>query len=230
MPVNLSHAHRVVYDAILRHPSAHNVQWHDVRSMLGEFAHATAEPDGSMAYTKDGRRLVLSPARTKDVESHEQLKELREFLTDSNEALTPAVASGINLLVVLDHREARVYRTEVRNSIPQRIVPHDPDNAGRHLHSVTNDANGQRNPEIKSYYEAIARILSGAEQVLILGSGTGAASALEQLVSHLAQHEKQIASRVIGAVAVNEQHMTENQLLAKARELYATAIFMPEAG
>lgn len=66
--------------------------------------------------------------------------------------------------------------------------------------------------------------------MLILGSGTGAASALEQLVLHLGEHEKQIASRVIGAVAVNEQHMTENQLLAKARELYATAIFMPEAG
>ena len=126
-----------------------------------------------------------------------------------------------HLLVVLDHHEARVYHTEVRGAVPERIVPYDPHGHGRHLHSAHEWTDGKSQPERKSFYEAIAKTLRGAEQVLLFGSGTGKSSAMEQLLADLNEHHHDLAEKVIGSVVVGAHHTTESQLLAKAREFYA---------
>jgi predicted RNA-binding protein with PIN domain len=74
---------------------------------------------------------------------------------------------------------------------------------------------------LKSFYEAIAKTLHGAEQILVFGSGTGASSAMEELLIELKHHHGDVAKRVVGSVVLNETHLTEDQLLAKAREFYA---------
>jgi hypothetical protein len=124
-------------------------------------------------------------------------------------------------LVVLDHQEARVYRTEVHGAVPARIAPYDPYGYGRHLHSAHEWTDGKRLPERKSFYEAIAKTLRGAEQILLFGSGTGRASAMEQLVADLKAHHLDVAGKIIGSVVVDAHHTTEDQLLAKARDFYA---------
>ena len=43
---------------------------------------------------------------------------------------------------------------------------------------------------------------------------------MEQLMLDLTTNHPDLADRVIGAVTINEQHMTEDQLLAEAREFY----------
>ena len=217
----LSPAHQNTYDAIVRHPASHSLQWRDVRSLLGALADVVEEPNGSVRATLNGKILVLHPDRHKDVRTDAQLKDLRGFLEHSGEASAPAMADGVDLLVVIDHRQARVYRTELRGSVPERIVPYDPDNAGRHLHYVQDDSNGQRGPEPMSFYEAVAKALRGAERVLVFGGGTGASIAMKQLLAELKLHHKDLAARVVGSVVVDEHHLSEGQLLAKAREFYA---------
>lgn len=130
---------------------------------------------------------------------------------------------GAQLLVVIDHREARIYKTELKGSVPERITPFDPHGFGRYLHSVTNDSNGQRKPERKSFYEAVANSLKGAGQILLFGTGTGASSSMEQLIANLKHHHADLAKRIVGSVAVDEHHLTEGQLLARAREFYGSA-------
>ena len=121
---------------------------------------------------------------------------------------------------MIDHRQARVYRTELRGSVPQRITPYDAHGAGRHLHYVEDDSNGQRKPERRSFYEAVAAALAGAEQVLVFGAATGASSAMDQLVAELVRRHADLAKRVVGSVVVDAAHLTEDQLLAAAREFY----------
>lgn len=127
-----------------------------------------------------------------------------------------------NLLVVIDHREARVYKTGVHGSVPQRIAPYKQGGFGRHLHNVQDESNGRRKPERKSFYEAVAKTLLGAERILVFGGGTGASSAMEELLAQLNRHHGDLAKRVVGSVVLDETHLTENQLLAKAREFYAS--------
>jgi hypothetical protein len=129
--------------------------------------------------------------------------------------------AALHLLVVIDHHEARVYRTEVHGAVPERIAPYDPNGYGRHLHSAHEWTDGKRLPERKTFYEAVAKTLRGAEQVLLFGSGTGRSSAMEHLLADLKEHHPDVAEKVIGSVVVDAHHTTEHQLLARAREFYA---------
>ena len=127
----------------------------------------------------------------------------------------------MHLLVVLDHREARIFRAEVHGSVPQRILPYDPHGSGRYLHRVGNDSNGQAEPEPKDFYDAIVRTLEGTQAILLFGSATGSSSAMDHLMAELRQHHPDLAGRIVGTVVINEQHMSEDQLLAEARAFYA---------
>ncbi len=44
---------------------------------------------------------------------------------------------------------------------------------------------------------------------------------MDQLLAELKRRHRQIAERIVGHIVVNDQHLSENQLLAKAREFYA---------
>lgn len=46
---------------------------------------------------------------------------------------------------------------------------------------------------------------------------------MTQLVAELNVHHKQLAAKVIDAVVVDETHMSDDQLLAKARAIYEKA-------
>lgn len=135
---------------------------------------------------------------------------------------THSAACGMHLLVVIDHRGARIYQSDAHGTVPHCITPDDPGGFGKHLHYVQDDSNGQRKPEHRSFYEAVAARLQGAEKILIFGSSTGASSAMGQLLAELEHHHKDLAKRVVGSLALDEHHLTEDQVLAKAREFYAS--------
>jgi hypothetical protein len=221
MDISMSKVHQTTYNAIFQHPIAHNLQWHDVRSMLDALAEVTEEHNGNLKFTRHGEVLVLHPPKHKDLSDSTEVMQIRHFLERSSVPIQATPTEHDHLLVVINHREARIYRTELHGSVPERITPYDPDGKHRHLHNVDDDANGQRQPELKSYYEAIAQTLGGAEKILIFGSSTGASSAMEYLLINLKENHPNLAERVVGAILVNEPHMTEDQLLAEARSFYA---------
>ena len=99
-------------------------------------------------------------------------------------------------------------------------MPYDPHGFGRHLRSDTEETDGKRKPERKSFYEAVAATLRGADQILIFGNGTGESSAMEQLLADLKHNHRDVAKHIVGSIVVDAQHLTEGQLLAKAREFF----------
>jgi hypothetical protein len=219
MDISMSKVHQTTYKAIFQHPIAHNLQWHDVRSMLDSLAEVTEEHNGHLKYTRHGEVLILHPPKHKDLSDVKEVMKIRHFLERSSvPELADPTEDGTHLLVVIDHREARIYNTELRDSVPVSIMPHDPDGTRQQLHNLHDNVKGQ--PELKSFYEAIAANLKGAEQVLIFGNATGASSAMDYLVDELNQNHPDIAKRIVGAIVVDEQHMTEDQVLAQAREFY----------
>ena len=126
------------------------------------------------------------------------------------------------LMVVIDLHEAKVYRTDARDADPEWIVPYDPHGHGRYPHSAHEWTDGKRPAERKSYYEAVAKTLTGAGRIVLFGGGTGRSSAMDQLMADLTDHHPQVAAKVIASVVVDTHHTTEAQLLARARELFAT--------
>ena len=221
MDSQMSGTHQTTYKALFQHPAARNLQWHDVRSLLNSIADVEEEHNGNLKFTRHGETLTVHPPKHKDLSDIEELIKIRHFLERSAVPDLATVAEGTHLLVVIDHREARIYQTELHGSVPERIMPYDPDGLHRHLHYVAEENNGQRQPELKAFYEAVAQTLRGAEKVLIFGSSTGSSSAMDHLLVDLKDHHPDLAQKVIGTVIVNEQHMTDDQLLAQAQLFYA---------
>ena len=222
MESTLAGPHEKIYQRVFEHPIAHNLRWRDVWSMLEalEDARAAEDNEGNLRVSRNGQTLLLHRPRGKDLADMEELMKVRHFLERSGTPEPDPTAAGTHLLVVIDHREARIYSTELHGSVPQKITPFDPFGFGRALHYNQDDSNGRRKPELKSFYEAVAKTLHGAKQILMFGTGTGASSAMEQLLAELKQHHKDIAKCVIGSMVVDAHHLTDDQLLAKARELF----------
>ncbi len=214
-------SHQRTYDAVFSHPVARNLQWHDVRAMLTALSDITEERADGLKFSRNGQALIVRPPRGKDFSDADELMRIRHFLERSTATPAKGTDDGAHLLVVLDHRQARVFRTELHGSVPQLVAPHDPHGLDRYLHRVGNDSNGQRRPEPRAFYDAIARTLEGAQSILVLGSSTGASSAMDQLMDQLKEHHPGIARNVAGTMVVNEQHMSDDQLLAAARQFYS---------
>jgi hypothetical protein len=222
-PPNLNGRHQHTYEAIFRHPAAHNLEWHDVRSLLVALGDVTDGHKGGFQVTRNGLTVNLQAPKHKDIASIEELLAIRRFLEKSGEAaIPPPVPPGTHLLVVIDHHEAKIYRTEMNGAVPQQLVPYDPHGFGRHLHSNSEESDGKRKPERKSFYESVAKTLRGAERILIFGGGTGESSAMEQLLADLKHNHSDVAKHVVGSIVIDGHHQTESQLLAHAREFFAS--------
>jgi len=222
MQPNLSGSHLRTYEAIFRHPTAHNLEWHDVLSMLGALGEVVEEHNGKLQATMGGQTLVLHRPKGKDVVSEDELRKLRHFLDQTPDAVRPTAASGTHMLVVIDHREARVYATDLQGSVPARIVPDDPHGFDRELRNDQNDGDGKRRPERKEFYEAIAKAVRGAHSILLFGGGTGESSAMDHLLAELKHSHPEEAKHVVGTLTIDEKHVTEGELLAKARAFHAS--------
>jgi hypothetical protein len=216
----LTRRQQITYDAIFQHPLARHLHRRAVHEVLGVMADVTEEHNGNLKAIRNGQTLVLHATRDKLISAKDELMQIRRFLETSGQPAAELPAQDAHILVVIDHRAARIFRTELHGAVPQRIVPFDPQGFGRNLHYVQDDSNGQRKPERKSFYTAIAHTLRGAAQILLFGGGTGAASAMAQLLAELRKHYPDVAVRVVGSIALDAGHLSENQLLARARQFY----------
>jgi hypothetical protein len=125
------------------------------------------------------------------------------------------------LLLVIDHREAQVYRLGFHGAVPERIIPYDPYGNGQYLHSADEWTDGKRRPERKRFYEAVAKTLQAAGQILVLGSGIGRSYAMEQLLADLKDHHPDVSKKIVGSVLVDVHELSANRLLPQAQAFYA---------
>jgi hypothetical protein len=208
---------------IFQHPVSHNLEWRAVRALMSRIGEVVEEPNGNLKVTRNGKTLVLHPHSAKDVAETEELMVLRHFIEQTQEASSATAGAGGHWLLVIDHHEARIYRSEAGDSMPQRVIPHEPSDYFRHAHHSRDFSRGQEKPDPNSYFGPVAKALEGAGPILIFGTGTGTSSEMEQFVAWLGKHHPDVARRVVGSQVVDENHLTEGQLLAKAREFHASA-------
>ena len=210
------------YNTIFQHPVSHNLEWRHVHTLLRHLGSVEEEPNGNLKVTRNGESLVLHPPRTKDVAETEELMALRHFLERSETARPVADDPAAHWLLVIDHHEARLFRSEMHGAVPQKLLPHEPDRYFRHAQNSQNLTRGKEKPEPNSYFEPIALALHAAGQLLIFGTGTGHSSEMDQFVAWIKHHHPELAGRIIGTQVVDESHLSEGQLLGKAREFYAS--------
>lgn len=217
----LSGSHLSTYNTIFQHPISHNLEWRAVRGLLENIGSVVEQANGNLKATRNGQTLVLHPHFSKDVAEMNDVMALRRFL-ERSEKLPPLMNEAeAHWLLVIDHREARIFRSEMHGSVPQQILPYEPEDYFHHAETSKDFTRGQERPDPNSFFEPVARALQGAGQILIFGTGTGMSSEMDQFIAWLKTHHAELAKRVIGSVVVDEHHLTHDQLLAKARDFYA---------
>ncbi len=212
----LSAAHRRTYEAIFRHPVAHNLSWRSVHALLSHLANVAEEPNGNLKIERHGHTLVLRPARTKDISEADEIMTLRHFLTQS-ETPPPKAQPGPWLLVI-DHREARLFRSTAARTVAEKILPPPPSDFFRLPHNAKAFSRGKEKPDPSVYFGAVARALSGAPKLLVAGSGKGSSSEAAQFVAWLKRHQPALAGQLAGPMVIDEHHLTKAQILAAARK------------
>jgi hypothetical protein len=219
----LTGSHLRTYNTIFQHPVSHNLEWRAVRSLMGRLGDVTEELNGNLKVRRNGQTLILHPHRTKDVAEVHELMTLRHFIEKSESLTGETQGCETHFLLVIDHNEARIFRSEMRAAAPQQILPHKPEDHFRHTQVSKDFSKGRERPDPNTFFEPVAQALKSAGKVLIFGTGTGMSSEMDQFTAWLKHCHPELAAKVIGSLVVDENHMTDGQLLEKARDFYAMA-------
>ncbi len=79
MPTKLDHRHRLTVQKIFGHPLNHNIQWHDVCSLLARFGEVHETHRGNWAVSTGDETVSFGSSRTRDL-TEEQVVKVRGFL------------------------------------------------------------------------------------------------------------------------------------------------------
>ena len=96
MKPELTGSHRSTYEAVFQHPVARNLDWRDLRAMLGALPDVVQqEHNGTLKVTRNGKTLVLHGPGHKNVASVQELMNLRRFLEQTDKARDFSAAKGV---------------------------------------------------------------------------------------------------------------------------------------
>ncbi|MCW1919946.1 hypothetical protein NX862_14390 [Rhodobacter sp. KR11] len=197
---------------VFQHPLTHNLTWREVERLFGAIGSATHAPNGHLVLTVGAGRLTLDAARHGPLEPDDVMA-LRHFLTHEGKA-QEAVTSD-DLVVVIDHAEARVY--------PLPPAPGPLPQERHHLHHSTDrsqqDSDRDENfPADKRFFDAIATAVAGQGRIVVIGHGTGQSNEAHHLMTWLGAHRAPVHARVACTLTADLSHATLRQLLDDARQ------------
>ena len=152
----------------------------------------------------------------------EEVARLRKFLREAGPELSASVAAQpCRMVVVIDHHGAHVYK-DIDGKVPESeatVKPYDPFGFHHHLiHKKEAHYKGERTPEDKTFYEEIAQDLLHANEIVLIGHGTGKSSAVDHLAEYLKEHHHDISCHVIVTETADLSALTLPEIEAIAKE------------
>jgi hypothetical protein len=210
--LSLRDRHRRTLAAVFAHPTAHNLAWYDVVSLLGQLGDVSEVPNGKLRATVSGHAVSWEPQGPQLAAA--EVLSLRRFLQQVGVGALPAGeppatapdgAAPRRGAVVITYRNAQVYGA---GGIA-KVEPFDPHGRLQHMHEKAGQPQGFYHEPQPEYYARIADALRGFDEVLLLGHGKGHSSALAQLTAYLEHREPELAQRVVGRVDLDVGDLTE---------------------
>jgi hypothetical protein len=222
LAARLTGAHRRTFDAIFRHPAAHNLEWTDTLALIDTLGRSTERANNEYVFEVAGERYLMHKPHTKDLTA-DKVIDLRHFLMRAGSRPRTAVrpdAAAPDLLIVVDHHDARIFHVDVASGNPSvhAIRPYDPHHFLHHAaHKDQSRERGQRAPEEPAYYERIADAAALGGRIVLIGHGSGKSNAELHLAEYLRAHHPDAYKRVVTERIADLSAVTEPQLLDIAR-------------
>ncbi len=228
----LSKPELATLEAVYQHPLSHNLEWSDVVTLFTALGEVKHKSNNEMAFEIGGEHHLVRKPHSKDLTASEVM-DFRHLLTrtgwspatktdsaikSDGSSATPAVNQ--DLLVAIEHHEARLYHLDIRSSNPEDDVirPYDPHGFLHHLsHKDQSRERGQRATEDPSFYSRIAEEIVSAGRVVVVGHGEGHSNAAHHLIEYLKLHHPESFQKVTCEVVADLSSLTPPQLLALGR-------------
>jgi hypothetical protein len=215
---------RRTLDAIFRHPLSHNLSWREVVGLFTAIGGADEKHNGEFEFRVADESLAMKRPHNKDLTGPEVMG-LRHFLTRtgwSPDAPTPpkseAPAAETNLIVVIDHAGAKVYRVETSADGGHGVTAYDPKHLLHHLERKRHDEDRDETyPDDEHFFEQVAKAVSGGGKIVVIGHGKGQSNEADHLSAYLSAHHKETYKRIVREIVADLPHMTTPELLDLGR-------------
>jgi hypothetical protein len=234
-PGALSKASRKTLQLLFRHPIAHNLEWTHVVALFKTLGTVDQKSDNEILFGIGGEHHRVHKPHSNHT-TVDELLEFRRMLTragwspqtlaeakagENASRTEPAIVpTPPDLLVVVDHHEAKIYHLDVLSADTRAHVtrPYDRHHFRHHLtHKDLSRARGQRAPEDLSFYKSLAEAVASARAIVVVGHGAGHSSAADRLVEFLRLHNADTSRKVLREVVADLSSLTPPQLLVLGR-------------
>jgi hypothetical protein len=198
----------------------HNLSWSEAVELVEHLGEVQPHGDDEFVFRVGSQRVFFKKPHTHDL-GVEEVSRLRKFLKEAKPgAQVEEPAQPGRMIVVIDHHAAHVYR-DLGGSRPadeQKVRPYDPFNFHHHLiHRKEAHYRGERVPEEDSFYEEVARDITPANEIVLIGHATGKSNAAEFLKEYLKTHHPDVSRRVIATESADLSAVTEPEIEALAK-------------
>jgi hypothetical protein len=211
----------VLHQSLLHGKLPRSLHWSDAVELIGHLGQVQAQGGDEFTFVVGTQRESFKRPHTPEFGVAE-VSRLRKFLKEAgSETPPPEHAQPCRMIVVIDHHSARLFRDRGENDPEQEVTikPYDPHHVHHHLiHRKEAHYEGDRVPEETSFYEEVAAALVPADEIVLIGHGSGKSSAVEVLVEYLQKHHSNIARRVKGTETADLSALTEPEIEAMAKQ------------
>ncbi len=221
----------VTLETLFRHPVAHNLDWSDVVALFTRIGTIEAGSHDSSTFGVGGERHHIAKPHGKDL-TVDDVMALRRILTragwspDQAAAVQPEEGKSAptpleitDILVVVEEAAARLYPLDlaVTDHKAHVIRPEDA-LLDRHLSGKDQGRDAEeRGNEEAVFYEAIAKAVSQAARIVLIGHGKGHSNAAQQFGDYLKKHHPLVFARVVSQSSADLGALSAHHLLELGR-------------
>jgi hypothetical protein len=220
MSEHLHHKFAALHQSLLHGKLPRSLHWSDAVELVGHLGQVQPQGGDEFAFVVGTRREVFKRPRTPEL-GVEEVSRLRKFLKEAGSDLPPGKSiQPRRVVVVIDHHAAHIFRDsgESRPQDAVGITPYDPHHFHHHLvHRKEAHYEGERVPEETSFYEEVAAALTSANEIVLIGHGTGKSSAVHVLQEYLKRHHVELSRRVKATEAADLSALSEPEIEAIAK-------------
>jgi hypothetical protein len=227
MGEHIRHDLDLLHRSLLDGKLPRNLSWSEAMELIQHLG--SAEPHGGdeFAFVVGTQRAFFKKPHGHEL-GVEEVSRLRRFLKEAVTKGDPSHATQPRrVIVVIDHHAAHVYQ-DFEGTGPEDEVtvrPYDPFHFHHHLvHRKEAHYRGDHVPEEASFYEEIAKDLVPANEIVLIGHGTGKSSGVDYLMVYLKTHHPETAQHVRAVETADLSALTEAEIEAIAKKHMITVV------
>jgi hypothetical protein len=221
MSEHIRHDLDLLHRSLLDDKLPRNLSWNEAVELIQHLGTVESHGGDEFAFVVGTQKAFFKKPHTHEL-GVEEVSRLRKFLKEAGpNGNTSNAMQPHRIIVVIDHHAAHLYQdlNGSRSEDKVTVRPYDPFHLHHHLiHRKEAHYRGEHVPEEASFYEEIAKDLIPANEIVLIGHGTGKSSAVEFLVTYLKTHHSEIAQRVRAVETADLSALTEPEIEAIAKK------------